>query len=93
MGNTPCLYLLSVQHDSLSPDRFVDVINSLKKYTVSFLWDLIALAASIYNKVCQLTNYPLSLSLPIFGKDLSAHCSGAKDACHSKVPLKGNEKL
>ena len=46
--------LVPVQQDSLAPDRFVDVINSLKKYTVSFLWDLIALAAAIYNKVCSL---------------------------------------
>lgn len=51
---TLCLLLQKqVQQDSLSPDRFVDVINSLKKYTVSFLWDLIALAASIYNKESQ----------------------------------------
>ncbi|KAJ7385713.1 Protein MMS22-like [Desmophyllum pertusum] len=41
------------QFDSLSPDRFADVINSLKKYSFSFLWDLIALAASIYNKENQ----------------------------------------
>ena len=40
---------ISAQVDSLSAD---DVINSLKKYTFSFLWDLIALAACIYNKVC-----------------------------------------
>ena len=40
---------ISAQVDSLSADH---VINSLKKYTFSFLWDLIALAACIYNKVC-----------------------------------------
>lgn len=51
---TLCLLLEKQGHCSeLSPDRFVDVINSIKKYTMSFLWDLIALTTPIYNKECQ----------------------------------------
>ncbi|XP_066028279.1 protein MMS22-like isoform X2 [Pocillopora verrucosa] len=51
---TLCLILTEQgQSDSFSSDQFVDVINSLKRYTFSFLWDLIALAVSIYNKENQ----------------------------------------
>ena len=57
--------LFLVQLDSLSSDHFADVINSLKKYTFSFLWDLIALAASIYNKVRTLLISTYKFSLPV----------------------------
>ncbi|XP_068755501.1 protein MMS22-like [Montipora capricornis] len=51
---TLCLILEKQdQCTDLSPDRLVDVINSLKKYTMSFLWDLIALAAPTYSKESQ----------------------------------------
>ena len=36
----------------MSSDHYVDTINSINKATLSLVWDLIAIAVSLFRKVC-----------------------------------------